>query len=57
VAHKDQNLNQTKAQSTTARKVYVRPKLISFGPVGALTQAGTGNAPEMAQGNNSMKML
>ena len=30
-----------------ARKTYGRPKLTEFGHVGALTQSGTGNGPEM----------
>ena len=38
-------------------KAYAPPELKVFGPVGALTQAGTGAAVEMAMGNNSMKML
>jgi hypothetical protein len=39
-----------------AAKPYAPPVLKEFGPVGALTQAGTGNAIEMAMGNNSRKM-
>jgi len=56
VAEFKQKDKQRKAQSAS-REVYAAPKLKVFGPVGALTQAGTGNAIEMAQGNNSMKML
>jgi len=38
-------------------RAYSSPKLKVFGPVGSLTQSGTGNAAEMLMGNNSMKML
>ena len=45
------------AEKPVKGRAYAPPELKVFGPVGSLTQAGTGNAPEMAQGNNSMKML
>jgi hypothetical protein len=32
------------------RNEYKRPKLIDFGPIGALTQAGSGSSGEMASG-------
>jgi len=35
-------------QKRAPREVYVSPKLKVFGPVGALTQAGTGMANETA---------
>jgi hypothetical protein len=52
---KKQSSEQRKAPQTD-RRTYSPPKLREFGPVGALTQAGTGAATEMVMGNNSMKM-
>jgi hypothetical protein len=52
---KKQSSERPKA-SQACRRTYSPPKLKEFGPVGALTQNGTGNAAEMAAGNNSMKM-
>ncbi len=56
MTEKERTLKQRKAQPA-GREVYKRPKLKTFGPVGALTQSGTGMSVEMAQGNNSKKML
>jgi len=41
--------------TTRERQAYARPALREFGPVGKLTQAGTGNARE-GQGNQMNDM-
>jgi len=56
--HVDIDRKASKQDEKPAKgRAYSSPKLRVFGPVGSLTQAGTGNAAEMAMGNNSRKML
>lgn len=40
----------------TARSAYTTPRLKVFGPVGVLTQAGSGNPGEMGSGMQPMGM-
>ena len=56
MADKDQSLKQPKAR-TTAREAYERPKLIVFGPVGALTQGGMSGSLEMGMGMAANKQM
>lgn len=43
------------ANKTVKRKPYVAPKLREFGPVGALTQAGSGTASEVVCSRKGME--
>jgi len=56
VEDKDQALKQPKAR-TTAREAYEPPKLVVFGPVGALTQGGMSGDLEMGMGMAGHKQM
>ena len=49
--------NQQRKEQASGRNAYTTPNLKEFGPVGALTQSGTGTNPENAQDMGAMRQM